>query len=381
VEFDYARLDFGFSLNTNLRFGPGQALKLPDHCSQRGWQRLALLVDAAVAQSSAWQAVESKLEGVVARLETSVAEPTYDQLDEARQPFEGSRPDVFIVAGGGSVLDMGKALSVLLTNPGPALSYRGFDLIKNPGPPVVALPTTAGTGSEVTPNAVFIDTKEQRKFGINTDMYLPKLAILDPELTVSCPRSVTISSGMDALVHSHESFVSRRATPMTRLLATEGFRLVFQNLERVVAEPTDLEARGRVQWGSYLAGSALFNSSAGPAGALSYPLGVLCGVPHGLAGAVFLPCVVEHNVAAGYPGYAELHQAVTGQAGDGAAFAALVRGLCDRLEIPRDLRGFGFKSAQIPAFAEQARLLGAAFDMNPIPFPPETIRELLTRMS
>lgn len=381
MNFAYDQLDFGFTLNTNLRFGPGQALKLPDLLKERGWSRPALVVDAGLAQSPAWQAVEAKLEGVVARLVTPIMEPTYDDLDEARKTFEGTDPDVFIVAGGGSVLDLGKALSVLHTNPGPALSYRGFNLIKNPGPPVVAIPTTAGTGSEVTPNAVFIDTKEQRKFGINTDMYLPKLAILDPELTVSCPRSVTISSGMDALVHSHESFVSKRATPMTRLLATEGFKLVFNNLEKAVSEPTNLEARGRVQWGSFLAGSALFNSSAGPAGALSYPLGVLCKVPHGIAGAVFLPYVVEHNVAAGYDGYGELHQAVTGKAGDGKDFAALVRGLCDRLEVPRDLKGFGFQAEQIPAFAEQARLLGAAFEMNPIPFPPETVRELLTRMS
>ena len=372
---------FGFTLNTNLRFGAGEARKLPEICAERGWKRLAIVVDQGVAGSAAWKELEASLEGVVARLETPVTEPTYDELDEARKPFEGKDLDAFIVAGGGSILDLGKALSVLVTNPGPAISYRGFNLIKNPGIPLVALPTTAGTGSEVTPNAVFIDTKEQRKFGINTDVYLPKLAILDPELTVSCPRGATVSAGMDALVHSHESYVSKRATPMTRLLAIEGFKLVFNHLEKVVQNPTDVELRGKVQWGSFLAGAALFNSSAGPAGALSYPLGVLCGVPHGIAGAVFLPYVVEHNVKNGYTGYEELYQAVTGKPGTSQDFAELVRGLCDRLEVPRGLQGFGFKADQIDAFAEQARLLGAAFEMNPIPFPPEVIRNLLGEMA
>ena len=172
----------------------------------------------------------------------------------------GKAIDGFIIMGGGSVLDLGKALSLLVTNTEPAIKYRGFDLTKNPGLPLIAIPTTAGTGSEVTPNAVFIDTKENRKFGINTAMYIPKLCILDPVLTLSCPRSVTISSGMDAIVHAHESFVSKRASPITRILAKEGFRLVFNSLAAVVDNPEDLEMRARVQLGSYLAATALFNS-------------------------------------------------------------------------------------------------------------------------
>ena len=381
---------FSFMLKTDLRFGVGEADKLPDHLRRFHWKNLALVVDSGPARNPAWKRVQAALEhefDITARLETSVTEPTYDYLDEVRAPFMGKPIDGFVVVGGGSTLDLGKALSVLVTNADPAIQYRGFDLIRTPGPPVIALPTTAGTASEVTPNAVFIDTREQRKFGINSELYIPKLCILDPALTVSCPRSVTISSGMDALVHAHESFVSKRATPITRLLALEAFGLVFNSLESVVREPENLEYRARLMFGSYLAGIALFNSSAGPAGAMSYPLGVHQRVPHGLAGAVFLPRVIQHNVDHGYCGYAELYARIEGapaaqEASEASRlFAARVWALCDTLEIPRTLQPFGFTRDSIAAFAEQARLLQGAFDMNPVPFTLDDVRRTLEAMT
>lgn len=385
-----AQTNFSFMLKTDLRFGAGEVNRLPDHLRTFGWQNLALVVDAGPARNPAWQSVQTVLErefAIVARLETGVTEPTYDYLDEVRRPFMGKPIDGFIVVGGGSVLDIGKALSLLVTNPGPAIQYRGFDLTKNPGPPLIAIPTTAGTASEVTPNAVFIDTKENRKFGINTAMYIPKLCILDPAVTVTCPRSVTISSGADALVHAHESFVSKRATPITRLLALEAFQLVFNALGPVVEHPGDLDLRARVQLGSYLAGIALFNSSAGPAGAMSYPLGVHQHVPHGLAGAVFLPRVIQHNIERGYTGYGPLYARVdgtppvNGPAEASRLFAEEVWKLWDRLEIPRTLEPFGFTRADIPGFSEQAQLLKGAFDMNPVPFTMDDVRATLEAMT
>lgn len=385
-----SEMNFAFMLNTNLRFGVGEAAKLPEYLRAAGWKSLALVLDAGPARNPAWQSVQAVLErefAIVARLETDITEPTYDYLDQARQPFMGKAIDAFVVMGGGSVLDLGKAISLLVTNIEPAINYRGFDLPKNPGPAVIALPTTAGTGSEVTPNAVFIDTRENRKFGINTALYIPKLTILDPGLTASCPRSVTISSGMDAIVHAHESFVSKRATPITRLFSLEAFRLVFNALGPVVAQPDNLELRAQVQLGSYLAGTALFNSSAGPAGAMSYPLGVHQHVPHGLAGAVFLPRVVQHNVEHGYTGYAELYRLIAGAAPEpdpvaaSRRFAQALWDLCDRLQIPRTLTPFGFTRANIPGFSQQAQLLKGAFDNNPVPFTWDDVQTTLEAMA
>lgn len=377
-------------LRTDLRFGAGEAGKLAEHVRQLGWTNLALVLDPGPANTPAWQEIERTLTSeftIVARLVTSGIEPTYDYLDEARQPFMHQAIDGFIVVGGGSTLDLGKALSLLVTNTAPAIEYRGFNLAKNPGPPIIAIPTTAGTASEVTPNAVFTDTREQRKFGINTDLYIPKLVILDPVMTVSCPRSVTVSSGMDAIVHAHESFVSKRATPITRMLATEAFRLLANALPRAVDAPEDLDARADVLLGSYLAGAALFNSSAGPAGAMSYPLGVHQKVPHGIAGAVFLPAVVQHNVERGYTGYAPLYALIQGETPTADAaeasrkFAQWMRALADRFNIPRTLDGFGFTRADIDRFITQAQLLKGAFDMNPVPFTLDDVRALLERMT
>ena len=380
---------FSFMLRTNLRFGAGEAAKLPEHVTAFGWTHVALVIDPGPAKTAVWKDIEEQLGRVatiVARHEMTVTEPTYDYLDEARKPFMNQRIDGFVVVGGGSALDLGKALSLLVTNQAPAIQYRGFDLAKNPGPPIIAIPTTAGTGSEVTPNAVFTDTREQRKFGINTDLYIPKLTILDPVLTLSCPRAATISAGMDAIVHAHESFVSKRATPITRVLAQEGFRLLANALPRVVESPDDVDQRAKVMLGAYFAGAALFNSSAGPAGAMSYPLGVHQKVPHGLAGAVFLPAVVQHNVDAGYTGYAPLYALIEGQppiddpADASRAFARWMWDLAARLDVPRSLDGFGFTHDHIDRFVEQAQLLKGAFDMNPVPFTLDDVRATLNAM-
>jgi alcohol dehydrogenase len=386
---DFFQNNFSFMLQTDLRFGIGVANNLPQYLRDFEWKDIALVIDSGVAQNPAWQRIQTELENdfkVVAQLETGVTEPTYGYLDQVKNDFMNKHIDGFIVAGGGSVLDIGKALSVLLSNPGPAINYRGFNLIKTPGPPLIAIPTTAGTASEVTPNAVFIDTDENRKFGINTALYIPKLCLLDPALTASCPRSVTISSGMDALVHAHESFVSKRATPITRPLSVAAFKLVFNALGDVVNRPEDLELRARVQLGSYLAGIALFNSSAGPAGAMSYPLGVHQRVPHGLAGAVFLPRIIQHNIDHGYAGYRELYETMNGSPAfddehASQLFCERVWQFCDQLEIPRSLDRFGFTRASIPQFLKQAKLLRGAFDMNPVEFSDDDVRQTLEDMT
>jgi alcohol dehydrogenase class IV len=234
----------------------------------------------------------------VAELVTAVAEPDYDYLEQCREQLQGCAQQLqgLVGVGGGSTLDLTKALSVLLTNPGPAISYRGFNLIQQDGIPVIALPTTAGTGAEVTPNAVFTDRREQRRLGINTPRYVPTLALLDPLLTVTCPRSVTVASGIDALMQSIESFTSIHATSVSRMFSRQAFALVFQALPRVVHELEDVILRGQLQLGAYYSGIALMNASSGPAGALSYPLGVHFHVPHGLAHAVAEPTIVQWNV-------------------------------------------------------------------------------------
>ncbi|MCI0732173.1 MAG: iron-containing alcohol dehydrogenase [Chloroflexi bacterium] len=389
--FELKRLQDGwrFSVNTAVDIGIDSVQRLPDTLQKFGFEKVGIVLDNGVTGNPAWekayQAVRDRFR-VVQVLESGVSEPDYDYLDECKQYFNGKEIDCLIGVGGGSILDLAKALSVLITNPGPAIEYRGFNLIKNPGPPLIAIPTTAGTGSEVTPNAVFIDKKEMRKFGINTSMYLPKLVLLDPLMTVTCPRPVTISSGMDALVHAVESYVAKGATPTSRIFSREAFALVFNNLSRVVDEPDNLEWRGRMQVGAYYAGTALMNAGAGPAGAMSYPLGVHFRVPHGLAGAVFLPEVVAYNVDRGCTVYGELYDLIE-DADPGLTleekserFAQRLRQLCDYLGIPKTLDRFGMSRADIEMFGEQTTWLKAALDQNPASFSIGEVKMLLDRM-
>lgn len=380
---------FQFTLHTHVHVGRGVSGRLPDVLQESGFRRIALVVDGGVTANPTFVTLRDRLAGsfdLVHELVNRVSEPDYDYLDECRDRLAAKPFDCLIGFGGGSSLDLTKALSVLVTNPGKALQYRGYNLIKQPGVPVFALPTTAGTGAEVTPNAVFTESKEKRKFGINTPLYLPKVAFLDPLLTVTCPKSVTVASGVDALMQAIESFVATKATPASRLFSKAAFELVFAALPKVVREPENLDHREAMQLGAYYSGIALMNSTPGPAGAMSYPLGVHYKVPHGLAHAVFEPTIVRWNVERGCTLYEELHGLIDG-AGErldpkekGFDFHRRLTALYDEVGIPRSLTPFGISRQDVRFLAEQTVLLKAAIDFNPVPISVEDITTILSNM-
>jgi alcohol dehydrogenase class IV len=369
-------MTFAYRMQTDVRAGEGSAAEAVEYARRRGSRRVAVVLDAgAGANEHARRLVDGLRDTVdfVQVLESDAVEPDYDYLEEFRGLPEADL-DLMVGIGGGSTLDLAKALSVLVSNPGPAISYRGFDLVERPGVPLVAVPTTAGTGSEVTPNAVFTDLAEGRKLGINTSLYLPKLAVLDPLLTLSCPRSVTVSAGLDALVHAVESFVAAGATPFSRVYSREAFRLLVPNLSRAVERPDDVEARFRLQLAAFYAGAALMNSGAGPAGALSYPLGVRFGVAHGLAGGFFLVPVAEWNAARGSDEYAGLADLLPEPGGD---VVAALRRLTGQLGMPESLQELGVTAADVPELVEQTLLLEGALLQNPVPIGAPELEELL----
>jgi alcohol dehydrogenase class IV len=293
--------------------------------------------------------------------------------------------DCFIGIGGGSVIDFAKGLSTVLVNPGNAVLYKGFPEKIRPPLPTIAVPTTAGTGSEVTYNAVFTDNSTQKKLGINTRLNYPVLAILDPVLTVNSPLSVTVSSGMDALVHTLESYAAVQSNTMNRIFAREAFRYIFNNLFLVKNDPGNVGVRSKIQFGAYLAGISLINSGSGPAGALSYPLGVHFKVPHGLAGAVFIPHIVRHNVERGYD-YSELYDLIEGadvslpRETRNEEFAEKLFELCRVLGVPDTLRGFGVDEKTVNVLCTEAESLKNAFGQNPVGFSVADAQDLLRKM-
>jgi alcohol dehydrogenase class IV len=370
-------------------YGVGRSRELDSFLRERGISRVLITVDEGVVRHAPYF---KEIQGIIAKaadctVETlrGSEEPDYDYLDEvAAKLRQAPRPGLLIGIGGGSCLDMTKALAVLLTNPGHGIEYRGFDKVKAPGVPTLLIPTTAGTGSEVTINAVFTDKKEMRKLGINGRYLNATWALLDAEWTISCPKEAAISAGMDAMTHTMESFMCRQHTSLTRVFSREAFRLLYESLPCLLEAPDDLRRRQNLLMAAYLAGAALFNSGSGIAGAFSYPLGVNYHIPHGICGAVFLSSVVDFNVAHGYGDYAELLDLIEpGSQFPAAAkaqrFALLFRRFCERMEVPRNLERWrvGLQNA---ADIERSLLpLQGAFDQNPVAFSAQRDAPVLLR--
>lgn len=374
-----------------MHYGIGFSRGLPAFLSEKGFNNVVFLVDEGVAKHSPYYSgiktiVENSVNTLHVEILRGTEEPDYDYLDVVAERVRAiPNVDVLVGIGGGSCLDITKAVGVLRTNKGRGIDYRGFDKVVNPGVPVIAIPTTAGTGSEVTINAVFTDKKEMKKLGINGRYLNATYAVLDAEWTMSCPLPAAVSSGIDALTHALESFMCRKATPLTRVFSTEAVRLLCLALPALVDDPANKEKRQQMLLGSYLAGIALFNSGSGISGALSYPIGVHFKVPHGIGGGVFLSSVVGFNIERGYFEFARLMDVIEQCPGlsdkeKSERFLALLKNLTAKLGVPEYLDQWGITKDNVEETARLMLPLQAAFDQNPVSFSAEKdAAEMLNR--
>ena len=381
-------LPFKIQIKTNLIFGPGKIEELPELLKKEKFTKVAAVIDKGVANNAELQNVFAKIktEGITLNVFVNeVAEPDYDFLDEFKKNFTEIEYECVIGVGGGSSLDLAKGIAVLLANPGKAITYRGFPDLKNKPLPVIAIPTTAGTGSEVTYNAVFTDSAEKRKLGINSRLNYPIYAILDPNLTLSCPASVTVSSGMDAIVHVVESFVSKTSNPVSKMVAKESFQLMYHNLLKIIQYPQNVEVRGKLLLGSYLAGISL-ETGGGPSSSLSYPLGSLFKVPHGIAGGVFIDKIVRFNVENGFTGYTELYDSISpsenvSDVEKNKLFVQKMEELAHALNVPKKLTHFGIKPEDKPAILDFiSKYMMGGVKQNPVETRLEDIDAILQSM-
>ena len=380
-----------FLINSNMKYGIGEFKGLSSYLKDMQFSNIGIVVDMSLVSSKYVKDVLSECKNSFKKCETLIyelsGEPTYDYLDECSERMLKSKDiDVIVGIGGGSVMDMAKGIALLMTNSGPAIKYRGFPTgIKRPLP-MVAIPTTAGTGSEATYNAVFTDLKAEKKLGINTTMNFPVLSILDPNLISTCPKHVIASSGMDALTHALESFVSKKANPISRMFSVEAVRFLIPNLEKAVDFPEDLDIKGRLQIGAYLAGIGLINSSSGPTGALSYLFVTWYKVPHGIAGAVFLSHIHRFNFEKGYYEYAVLYDAMVKDGKDSKSEKEKAGYVIDKifslnkkLGIEERLSSYGVTKDALKRFEEAAlTTLKAAFDFNPVEIGEDQVRKMLS---
>lgn len=302
--------------------------------------------------------------------------PTIQNVEEAAARYLAEDCRGLIAFGGGSSMDCAKAVGARIVYPRRSLNQmRGLLRVLRRLPPLIAIPTTAGTGSEVTVTAVITDSERKHKYTMNNFTMIPRYAVLDPETTRTLPPALTATTGMDALTHAVEAYIGRSTTRRTRRLALQAVQLVFENLEAACRDGEDLEARKKMLHAAHIAGIAFTRSYVGYVHAVAHSLGGQYNIPHGLANAVLLPIVLEAYGPCVHQKLWELGQSA-GAAGDAsspeegaAAFIAAIRALERRLGIPEALPGI--RREDIPIMAAHAareanplypvpRLMGAA---------------------
>ncbi len=291
--------------------GLGAFERLGPEAKGIGATRALVVTDKGVIDSGIGKKTKEILgkEGIgVEFFDRVIPDPDVACFEACLETARKQKFDLIIGIGGGSSMDIASITSVMLTNPGTVYDYFGVNLVKNPGVPCILIPTTAGTGAEVTPNAILTDTKEKLKKAVVSPYILPRVAIIDPLLTVSMPPSVTSSSGIDALTHAVESYTSNNANILTDLFAKEAMILIGRSLRTAVANGNNLEARYDMSIGSLYAGISLANAGVTAVHALAYPLGGTFNVAHGIANGLLLPYVMEFNVLGNIPKFAQIAQ-------------------------------------------------------------------------
>ena len=298
-------------------------------------------------------------------------EPTIDHIEDVYQQMAGKQYDLLIGMGGGSVLDTTKILSVMATNDIPLRQMVGTEIVQNKGIPMVLIPTTSGTGSEVTPNAIVTIPEEELKEGVVSRFLLPDLVILDPNLTLSLPPRITAATGMDAFTHSFESFISNKANPISDMYAMESMRLIAKSIVTAYEEGSNVQARHDMLIGSTYGGMALTSAGTAAVHALAYPLGGKFHIPHGEANSMLLPHVTRFNLDHIEERMAIISKElgiVKGDVSASEAAEALIKQIEDwtkRLGIPQDLKEFGVKEEDVPELAVAAAKVTRLLNNNP----------------
>lgn len=375
--------NFKYFISTNVTFGNGTRHQLLNLIEQESWKCLALIVDPNLMSVPIIQDLIRQINDNVKDcliLKGPKNEPSYYDLENLRLSLNDKTLDAVIGIGGGSIIDTAKGLAVLSKTKQAATELKGFNKFKGVALPIIAVPTTAGTGTEITPNASFVDTKVMQKMGINGDFVRPYHSFLDPELTLSCPLKPTISAAVDSLVHATEAYVAKSSNELARIFAKEGFTRVYNALQDFTKLQKCLNLRTELMFGAFLSGIALAHSGTGPSGAMSYPLGVHYNVPHGIGGGIFLPFVVEHNISNGFEGYGGLLFEDTKSSFrkvNSQDFICLLTELFAKLGIPNNLLEFNIDKQ---LFVIETLKLQNALDQNPVHFGRADILDLLNKL-
>jgi alcohol dehydrogenase len=333
-----------FNIPSTIITGAGASTELVPQLARLGARRVLLVTDAFMVSSGLAARFQSAMLDAglhVATFDGVQPDPTDANVGEGARRFAEEKCDAIVALGGGSPMDAAKAISILATNGEPLSRFQGYHRVERAGVPLIVIPTTAGTGSEVTKVAVITDTKRDVKMMMLDRYLLPTVALVDYELTFSMPPALTAHVGVDTLTHGIEAYVSRKATALTDPLALQCIRLVTDHLETAWREPHNPAAREGMMLAATLGGMAFANSSVALVHGMSRPIGAVFHVPHGLSNAVLLPTVTRFSLAGALKRYADVARVMrlaTSADSDTAAGERLVTGLAalnTRLEVPR----------------------------------------------
>lgn len=298
-----------FKVPPVIHLGQGVATMTGKEAVRLGARHVLLITDSFLASSGIIQPVVQSLTEnnvAVSLYEQVNTEPTLEHVEDCLDLYRTNSADLVIGLGGGSPIDVAKAVSAMVGNPGQLQDYRGVGKLSQNGPPIIAIPTTAGTGSEATCTTIITDAANNVKMLIISDTLMPRVAIVDPLLTMSMPKGITAATGLDALTHAIEAYVSRKAQPMSDVFALSAITLLTRHLPKAWATPDDLEARTNTLLGALQAGIAFSNASVALVHGMSRPIGAIFNVPHGVSNAALLGVVTRFSLSGAYQRYAEI---------------------------------------------------------------------------
>lgn len=353
-------------LNETSYFGPGSRSVLPAEIARRGFKKALLVTDKELIKFGVAAKVIAVLTqaGVPHVIYDDIKQnPTIANVTQGIAAFKASGADFMIAVGGGSAIDTAKAIGIVVNNPEFAdiTKLEGVAPTKHRSVPVIALPTTAGTAAEVTINYVITDEQAVKKMVCVDPNDIPVLAIIDAELMTSMPKGLTAATGMDALTHAIECYLTRAAWTMSDMFALQAIAMIAKHLAEAVSHPHSTKARNGMAEAQYIAGMGFSNVGLGIVHSMAHPLGAFYDTPHGIANAVLLPYVMEYNAPACAPRYRDIARAmgVTGaevlSEGAGVTLAiAAVKALSKRVGIPEQLREIGVKEVDLAKLAVAA---------------------------
>lgn len=353
---------FNFKVPQDIQFGMGSLAKLPELLAANRSDHVMLVSDRGLEKIGVVAKVQAIIEAagitVTSYLDV-VPNPTVEVVNAAASLYKTSGATSLVALGGGSPMDVAKSVGVLARYGGKITDYEGNHKVPGPIEPIIAIPTTAGTGSEVTASAVITDTSRNYKLSVFSYEILPKYAVLDPELIMSAPASIAASCGVDALIHAMEAYISRNATPFSDAMAEKAMELIGANLRRFVANRQDEDAACAMMLGSTFAGMSFAWARLGNVHAMSHPVSAYFNVPHGVANSILLPNVMEYNALADHGRYEVIYNYIREGSGPVENFTPdmlvdELRRLNAQLGIPSGLAEAGVTADKIPAMAEDA---------------------------